>query len=75
MPYGVFVDFSGKSGLLHVSEISHSRIDRVEDVLKQGDEIKVKLIGIDPKTGKFRLSHKVLLPLPEGQAKNHSKDN
>ena len=48
------VDFSGKSGLLHVSEISHSRIDRVEDVFKQGDEVKVKLIGIDQKTGKVQ---------------------
>lgn len=75
MPYGVFVDFSGKSGLLHVSEMSHSRIDKVEDVYKQGDEIKVKLIGIDPKTGKFRLSHKVLMPRPQGQEKNNSKDN
>lgn len=75
MPYGAFVDFSGKSGLLHVSEISHSRIDKVEDVLKQGDEIKVKLIGIDQKTGKFRLSHKALLPMPDGQNKNRSKEN
>ena len=75
MPYGVFVDFSGKSGLLHVSEISHSRIEKVEDVFKQGDEVKVKLIGIDPKTGKFRLSRKVLLPRPERQGNNNSKDN
>ncbi len=65
MPYGVFVDFMGKSGLLHVSEISHSRIDKVEDVFKQGDEVKVKLVGIDPKTGKFRLSRKALIPRPE----------
>ena len=76
MPYGVFVDFSGKSGLLHVSEISHSRIERVEDVFKQGDEVKVKLIGIDQKTGKFRLSHKVLLPRPErNKERDHSKNN
>lgn len=65
MPYGVFVDFKGKSGLLHVSEISWSRIDKVEDVYGVGDEVKVKLIGIDPKSGKFRLSRKVLLPRPE----------
>jgi len=65
MPYGVFVDFSGKSGLLHVSEISHTRIDNVADVFKEGDEVRVKLIGIDPKSGKFRLSRKVLLPRPE----------
>lgn len=65
MPYGVFVDFMGNSGLLHVSEISHSRIDRVDEVFKEGDPVKVKLIGIDPKTGKFRLSRKALLPKPE----------
>ena len=64
MPYGVFVDFMGNSGLLHVSEISHTRIERVEDVFKEGDPVKVKLIGIDPKTGKFRLSRKALLPHP-----------
>jgi polyribonucleotide nucleotidyltransferase len=65
MPYGVFVDFAGKSGLVHVSELDHVRIDRVEDVLKVGDAIKVKLIGIDEKTGKLRLSRKALLPRPE----------
>ncbi len=62
MPYGVFVDFAGKSGLLHVSEIAHERVERVEDHLKQGDKVRVKLIGIDPKTGKLRLSRKALLP-------------
>ncbi len=61
MPYGVFVDFQGKSGLLHVSEISHSRIENVADVFKEGDLVKIKLIGIDPKSGKFRLSRKALL--------------
>lgn len=65
MPYGVFVDFKGKSGLLHVSEISWSRIDKVEDFYSVGDEVKVKLVGVDPKSGKFRLSRKVLLPKPE----------
>jgi polyribonucleotide nucleotidyltransferase len=65
MPYGVFVDFLGKSGLLHVSEISHSRIEKVEDVFKEGDPVKVKLIGVDAKTGKMKLSRKVLLPRPE----------
>lgn len=71
MPYGVFVDFQGKSGLLHVSEISHSRIDRVEDVMKEGDVVKVKLIGLDPKTGKFRLSRKAIMPRNEGPPRNH----
>lgn len=65
MPYGVFVDFEGKSGLLHVSEISHSRIEKVEEHFQEGDEVKVKLIGVDPKTGKMRLSRKALLPRPE----------
>lgn len=64
MPYGVFVEFHGKSGLLHISEISHTRIDKVEDVLKEGDTVKVKLIGIDRKTGKFRLSRKALIKRP-----------
>lgn len=61
MPYGVFVDFYGQSGLLHVSEISNERINDVSTVFKEGDSVKVKLIGIDPKTKKFRLSAKVLL--------------
>jgi len=63
-PYGVFVDFSGTGGLLHVSEISHSRIENVEDVLKEGDEVKIKIIGVDRKTGKLRLSRKALMPRP-----------
>ncbi len=66
MPYGVFVDFHGKSGLLHVSEISYSRIENVEDHFSEGDEVKVKLIEIDERTGKLRLSRKALLPRPEG---------
>lgn len=70
MPYGVFVDFMGNSGLLHVSEISHSRIERVDEVFKEGDPVKVKLIGIDPKTGKFRLSRKALMPRPDKREEN-----
>lgn len=66
MPYGVFVDFLGKSGLLHVTEMSHSRIDKVEDVFQEGDPVKVKLIGIDKTTGKFRLSRKALMMKPDG---------
>ena len=64
MPYGVFVDFNGKSGLLHVSEISHSHIEKVEEYFKEGDDVKVKLIGVDPKTGKLRLSRKALINKP-----------
>jgi polyribonucleotide nucleotidyltransferase len=67
MPYGVFVDFQGgKSGLLHVSEISHSRIENVEDVFKEGDEVKVKVIEIDARTGKMRLSRKALMAKADG---------
>ncbi|MFT4533608.1 MAG: polyribonucleotide nucleotidyltransferase [Saprospiraceae bacterium] len=62
MPYGVFVKFSGKSGLLHVSEISHERINDVSTVFSEGDSVKVKLVGIDEKTGKMRLSAKALIP-------------
>ncbi len=66
MPYGVFVDFMGKkSGLVHVSELSYSRIEDVEKVINVGDEFKVEMIGIDPKTKKLRLSRKSLLPKPD----------
>ncbi|MBK9254952.1 MAG: polyribonucleotide nucleotidyltransferase [Saprospiraceae bacterium] len=61
MPYGAFVKFSGQSGLLHVSEVSHTRIDDVSTVFKVGDKVKVKIIGTDPKTGKLRLSRKALM--------------
>ena len=64
MEYGVFVKFKGKSGLVHISEISHTKIDKVSDVLKVGDVIKVKYIGMDPKTGKMRLSMKATQPNP-----------
>lgn len=66
MPYGAFVDFVGKSGLLHVSEMSWTRINEVSDVFAQGDKVKVKIIGKDPKTGKLRLSRRVLMDKPEG---------
>jgi len=67
MPYGAFVEFMpGKDGLLHISEVEWKRLDSLEGVLKEGDMIKVKYIGNDPKTGKSKLSRKVLLPKPEG---------
>ena len=69
MPYGVFVDFHGKSGLLHVSEISHTRINDVSEVFNEGDKVKIKIIGKDPKTGKLRLSRKALIPKPERKDK------
>jgi polyribonucleotide nucleotidyltransferase len=67
MPFGAFVEFlPGKDGLLHVSEISWERVENVEDVLKEGDVVEVKLVEVDPKTGKLKLSRKALLPKPEG---------
>jgi len=63
MPFGAFVEFMpGKDGLLHISEIKWERLETMEGVLEVGEEVKVKLIEIDKKTGKFRLSRKVLLP-------------
>src|SRR5574344_1161498 len=68
MPYGAFVEFMpGKDGLLHISEIDWKRLETVEEAgLKEGDQIDVKLVEIDQKTGKFKLSRRVLLPKPEG---------
>ena len=68
MPYGCFVEFMpGKEGLLHISEIAWKRLETVEEAgIKEGDHISVKLLEIDEKTGKFRLSHRVLEEKPEG---------
>ena len=68
MPYGCFVEFMpGKDGLLHISEIDWKRLETVEEAgIKEGDKMTVKLLDIDPKTGKFKLSRRVLLPKPEG---------
>ena len=66
MPYGAFVGISDNTdGLLHISEINWERVEKVEDVLKEGQEIEVKLISIDPKSGKLKLSRKVLIPREE----------
>ena len=68
MPYGCFVEIMpGKDGLLHISEIDWKRLETVEEAgLQEGDKINVKLMEIDPKTGKYKLSHRVLIPKPEG---------
>ena len=68
MPYGCFVEIlPGKDGLLHISEIDWKRLETVEEAgIKEGDKLKVKLLDIDPKTGKYKLSHRVLLEKPEG---------
>ncbi|MCK4923185.1 MAG: S1 RNA-binding domain-containing protein, partial [Bacteroidales bacterium] len=80
VPFGAFIEIiPGKEGLLHISEIEWRRLEKVEEVLKEGEEIEVKLIGIDPKTGKMKLSRKVLLPRPENRnddrRNNDRRDN
>jgi polyribonucleotide nucleotidyltransferase len=68
--FGAFVEIiPGKEGLLHISEIEHKRIESVESVLKEGEEVKVKLIDIDKQTGNLRLSRKALLPKPNRDQK------
>ena len=68
MPYGCFVEIlPGKDGLLHISEIDWKRLETVEEAgIKEGDKLQVKLLDIDPKTGKYKLSHRCLLEKPEG---------
>jgi len=75
MPYGCFVEIMpGKDGLLHISEIEWKRLETVEDAgIKEGDKIKVKLMEIDQKTGKYKLSHRVLEPKPEGYAERERR--
>ena len=64
--FGAFVEFlPGKQGLLHISEIMWKRLETMDNVFKEGDKVKVKLIGVDPKNGKFKLSRKALIPKPE----------
>ncbi len=69
-PYGAFVEFlPKKEGLLHISEVSWKRLETMEGVLNEGDIVKVKLIGLDQRTGKFKLSRKALMPRPESKPK------
>jgi polyribonucleotide nucleotidyltransferase len=76
MPYGAFVEFlPGKDGLLHISEIDWKRLETVEESgLQEGDTIEVKLVDVDPKTGKFKLSRKALLPKPEGYVERPERE-
>jgi polyribonucleotide nucleotidyltransferase len=74
--FGAFVEFlPGKQGLLHISEIMWKRLENMDNVFQEGDKVKIKLIGVDPKTGKFKLSRKALMPKPEsnsaGQQRSH----
>jgi polyribonucleotide nucleotidyltransferase len=76
MPFGAFVEFMpGKQGLVHISEVSWRRLETLDGIVKEGDHMKVKLIGTDPKSGKFKLSRKVLMPKPEsGPRPPHPED-
>ena len=74
MPYGAFVEvIPGQDGLLHVSELDWNRVDRVEDILKEGELVKFKVVGRDDKTGKIKLSRKVLMPKPEGYVEREER--
>jgi polyribonucleotide nucleotidyltransferase len=74
MDFGAFIEFlPGKDGLLHISEISWERLDSMQGVFKEGEMVKVKLVEIDKKTGKYRLSKKVLLPKPDNYVEKGPK--
>lgn len=74
MPYGAFVEVvPGTDGLLHISELEWGRVDKVEDVLKEGEMVKFKITGKDPKTGKLKLSRKVLLEKPERNGSDRNR--
>ena len=74
--FGAFVEFMpGKQGLLHISEISWSRLESMDGLFKEGDMVKVKLVGLDPKTGKFKLSRKALMPRPEQKPRENNSNN
>ncbi|MGK2862911.1 MAG: polyribonucleotide nucleotidyltransferase [Chitinophagaceae bacterium] len=74
MPFGAFVEFlPGKQGLVHISEISWKRLETLEGIVHEGDTFKVKLIGTDPKSGKFKLSRKALIQKPENKPREESQ--
>ncbi len=74
MPFGAFVEFMpGKQGLVHISEVSWKRLETLEGLVHEGDVMKVKLIGTDPKSGKFKLSRKILMPKPDGQGQSRQE--
>ena len=75
MPFGAFVEFlPGKQGLVHISEVSWKRLETLEGIVREGDVMKVKLIGTDPKSGKFKLSRKILIPKPDGQRQEDTQN-
>ena len=74
--FGAFVEFlPKKEGLLHISEISWKRLETMDGIFKEGDKVKVKLVGLDPRTGKFKLSRKVLMPKPESAKPQQPKED
>ncbi|QIA09455.1 polyribonucleotide nucleotidyltransferase [Draconibacterium halophilum] len=74
--FGAFIEIiPGKEGLLHISEMAWERVENAEDFAKEGEVVEVKLIGVDEKTGKLKLSKKVLLPKPEGYVERPPRDN
>ncbi len=75
VPFGAFIEFMpGKEGLLHISEVSWKRLETLEGVMAEGDTVKIKLIGTDPKSGKLRLSRKVLMEKPEGYVEPEKRE-
>ncbi|MEO9004834.1 MAG: polyribonucleotide nucleotidyltransferase [Ginsengibacter sp.] len=75
--FGAFIEFlPGKQGLLHISEIMWKRLENMDNIFQEGDKVKVKLVGVDPKSGKFKLSRKALLPKPDQTSgKQHRPEN
>jgi polyribonucleotide nucleotidyltransferase len=73
--YGAFVKFKGKTGLLHVSEFDHKRIENIADVLKVGDKVTFKILDVDPKTGKMKLSRRAITPKPDGTMPTDEENN
>ncbi len=75
VPFGAFIEFMpGKEGLLHISEVSWKRLETLDGVMSEGDTVKIKLIGTDPKSGKLRLSRKVLMEKPEGYVEPEKRE-
>jgi polyribonucleotide nucleotidyltransferase len=74
LEFGAFVEIlPGKEGLLHISELDYKKVEKVEDVVNVGDELDVKLLEIDAKSGKMRLSRRALMPAPEGWVERERK--
>src|SRR5439155_25098098 len=75
-PYGAFVEIlPGQDGLLHISEMAHSRVGQVTDLFQIGDEVEVQVVGIEPDSGKIRLSRKPLLPPPTEEELAAARDS